>query len=291
MPSWASLPYTLPAKSFALTWMGIGGMSPLLCHPRQREGFRALGVAVAARSIQRARGGGSAMAGALPVATSPLIGRERDLASLVELMRERRARLVTLTGPGGVGKTRLALAATAEVEDALPAWFVPLAPVTDTTLVMPAIARALGLPDSGGQSIVARIRDALGGDSALLVLDNFEHLVGAGAMVAELLALVPGLQVLATSREPLRVRGEQELPVAPLLLAAQRPTRLPRRRNPRRSRSSSSGRGESRPASHSTTTTRPRSPRFAVVSTVCRWRSNLPRRAFASSHRPRCSPG
>lgn len=171
-----------------------------------------------ATPMSQARGIRVATAGALPVSASPLIGREEDLASLVDLLKARRTRLVTLTGPGGVGKTRLALAAMAAVRHDLASWFVPLAAVSDPALVLSTITRALGAPESPDQQL-PRLRDALGDRPALLVLDNFEHLTAAGAAVADLLAFIPAVRVLVTSREPLRVRGEQELPVGPLPLA------------------------------------------------------------------------
>jgi predicted ATPase len=130
--------------------------------------------------------------------------------------------VLTLTGIGGVGKTRLALeAARASLDgDGFPdgASFVPLAPLGDPALVLPAVARSLGLREAEGRSAVEALRAYLGERQTLLVLDNFEHLLGAAAGVAALIEACPGLRVLATSRAPLRVRGEQEYPVRPLAL-------------------------------------------------------------------------
>jgi non-specific serine/threonine protein kinase len=136
----------------------------------------------------------------LPDQPTPLVGRHRELDALIALVRERR--LVTLTGPGGAGKTRLALQVAAELEGDVA--FVPLASVTDPELVGDAIARALGEPELAERRI-------------LVVLDNAEQVVaGAAERVAELLAAAPGLRVLATSRIRLDLREEQEFPVDPL---------------------------------------------------------------------------
>jgi predicted ATPase len=129
-------------------------------------------------------------------------------------------RLLTLTGPGGTGKTRLALRAAADVRDAFPhgVWLVELAPLTDTTLVPAAVARALGVRETGGRPLAeGGLRDHLREKRLLLVLDNCEHLLPAAApLVAGLLAGCPGVTVLATSRSPLRVSGELQYPVPPL---------------------------------------------------------------------------
>ena len=144
----------------------------------------------------------------LPVAASPLLGREREVAALVELLGERR--LVTVTGPGGTGKTRLALQVAAElvgtVSDGV--FWVALGPLTDPSLVATEIAQAVGAPDDLG--------GFLRGRELVLLLDNFEHLLDAAPTVADLLATAAGLRVLATSRAPLRISGEAEYPLDPL---------------------------------------------------------------------------
>ena len=167
----------------------------------------------------------------LPAPATALVGRERDVEAVVGLIRHPENRLVTLTGPGGVGKTRLstevarALLAAGSFPDG--ASFVALAPLEDASLVVPTIAQALlDAGETEGLSSSASLRAYLRGRRLLLVLDNFERLLGAALEVAGLIEACPGLAVLATSRAPLRIRGEREYPVAPL--AVPDPTRAPR---------------------------------------------------------------
>jgi predicted ATPase/class 3 adenylate cyclase len=151
----------------------------------------------------------------LPVQLTSFIGREGMVATIMDHIG--RHRLVTLTGPGGTGKTRLALQVAAGCLDSFSdgVFFVPLAAITEPEVVMPTVAANLGLPPIFG-SAVERIGDYLSGKSFLLVLDNLEQVVAVAPDVAELLALAPTIRVLTTSRAPLRVSGEQEVPVPTL---------------------------------------------------------------------------
>ena len=155
--------------------------------------------------------------GTIPPQPTRLVGREHELEALAELLRDRDVRLVTLTGAGGIGKTRLAAEAAlrAQSEFAGGVFFVGLGATREPELVASIVAAALG---AGGNpsAPAAGIADRLRGRDALLVLDTFEHLLDAAPWVGELLAACPALTVLVTSREPLRLRAEREQPVAPL---------------------------------------------------------------------------
>ena len=150
----------------------------------------------------------------LPIPSTSLLGRERELAEIRTFLQE--ARLLTLTGTGGVGKTRLAIEATWDAKRFFPdgAVFVTLASLSDFTFVLPTVAQSLGLREAGGEILRGYLRDK----QLLLVLDNFEHVLEAAPEVAALIETCPKLSVLVTSRAPLRVRGEQEYPVQPLAL-------------------------------------------------------------------------
>jgi predicted ATPase/DNA-binding XRE family transcriptional regulator len=156
----------------------------------------------------------------LPSPATALIGRERELAEAGELVRRRQERLITLTGTGGVGKTRLVVAVADAVADVFPdgTTFVPLAAVSDAGLLLPTMAQALGLTGAHGPDAETRVIDHLRTLRHLVVLDNLEHLPAAAPTVARLVARCPELTVLVSSRAPLRVTGECEFPVPPLAL-------------------------------------------------------------------------
>ena len=228
----------------------------------------------------------------LPTLLTSFVGRVAELAEASRLLES--ARLLTLTGPGGTGKTRLSLQLAADVADRYPGgtFFVPLEPVRDPAFVASAIASAIGLVESGARSPRDVVVEWIGDRRVLLVLDNFEQVIDGAPVVGELLRACPNLSVIATSRAPLHVSGEQE----------SRSRGCPSRSTSSRSRtcrsstcevatgrrwrrpspstrlcgSSSPGRSPSAPASLSRTKTPLPSPASAPGSTGCRSRSSWP---------------
>jgi predicted ATPase/DNA-binding XRE family transcriptional regulator len=158
----------------------------------------------------------------LPLAPTDLIGRDHEMRTLQRWLVRPSLRLITLTGPGGAGKTRLALeiAHMVAAEGVTRVVHVPLAAIGEPSFVALGIAEAIGLSDVTALELPARARMACGDRPTLLLLDNFEHVLEAAPLVAELLASIPSLRLLVTSRAPLRVRGERELNVGPLALEA-----------------------------------------------------------------------
>ena len=163
----------------------------------------------------------------LPIQPTPFIGREKEVAAVQHQLLREDVRLVTLTGPGGMGKTRMALHVAAQLHAhfADGVWFVPLAPISDPNLVIPTIAQTLGLREARERSLLEQLQVSLRERQVLLLLDNFEQVVSAATHVADLLTSCPHLKVLVTSREVLHVRAEHEFPVPKLSLPD--PKRLP----------------------------------------------------------------
>jgi predicted ATPase len=154
----------------------------------------------------------------LPLQPTPLVGREKEVSEVCDLLRGTETRLLTLTGPGGTGKTRLALQAAADLLDDFPdgTFFTPLATLTEAGLFLSTVAETLGVRETGEQPLDESLKDYLRERRLLLVLDNFEQVLGAAPAVTEMLAGAPELKVLATSRAPLGLYGEHEYAVPPL---------------------------------------------------------------------------
>jgi predicted ATPase len=160
-------------------------------------------------------------AGWLPTPDAPLVDRRDELALLTRLLGDPTVRLVTLSGPGGIGKTRLALAAAESlVEDRDAVWWVDLAALTDPDDVPAAVAAAVGVSAEGSRPLLELVADRLAGRRALLVLDNAEHVLAAAPQLRLLLSRCPATQLLVTSRTLLRLRGEQDVPLGPLAVPA-----------------------------------------------------------------------
>jgi predicted ATPase/class 3 adenylate cyclase len=154
----------------------------------------------------------------LPIPSTPFLGRERELAEVLGLLTRDGLRLVTLVGPGGTGKTRLALQAAAEAAEEFPdgLWWVSLAPLRDPSLLLPAVAQTLGVGEEPGTLLAETLSRTLGGKQALLLLDNAEHLLPAAAQEIAALSTALGPVLLVTTRERLQLQGEQLYPVPTL---------------------------------------------------------------------------
>ena len=178
-----------------------------LAHPELRSGFPPL------RTLD-------ARPNNLPTQLTQFIGREDDVAAVLGLLRRDDVRLVTLTGPGGIGKTRLSLQVAADLLDRFEhgVFLATLDAITDPALVPAAIAQSLGLRDTGEEAIAAQVADWLRDRQILLVLDNLEQVIDAATFVGELLVAAPGVKVLATSRSRLQIGGAHEFPVRPFAL-------------------------------------------------------------------------
>ena len=217
--------------------LSVHGVSALERGERRRphvETVRALSAALELTGAARDAFVGSARAPAgvsavdelmgvsLPLPLTELLGREADLQTLQHWLDEPVTRLITLTGPGGAGKTRLALelARAVSADGSARVVFVSLASVRDASFVVSAIAEALGLPDAAALDLPRRARAACHDHATLLVVDNFEHVLDAAPVIVSLLTSVAPLRVLVTSRAALRVRGEREYAVGPLELEA-----------------------------------------------------------------------
>jgi predicted ATPase/DNA-binding CsgD family transcriptional regulator len=160
----------------------------------------------------------------LPTPLTPLIGRQQEVANACDLLRRAHVRLLVLTGPGGIGKTRLALRTATDLRQDFPAGvcFVPLESLRDPALVAPTIAHTLGLKETTSESVVDQLKSFLREQYLLLLLDNFEQVAPAAPLLTDLLATSPRLKMLVTSRTRLHVRGEHEYVVPPLALPDQK---------------------------------------------------------------------
>jgi predicted ATPase/DNA-binding XRE family transcriptional regulator len=158
------------------------------------------------------------LAGNLPAPATALIGRENDVSAVSQQLTDGKSRIVTLVGPGGVGKTQLALEVANQIRDGFPdgAWWVDLAPVTEPQAALTSIAQALEIEDRPGKPMLRVLQDHLRDKQALLVLDNLEQVLDVAPLIRQMLSVTPKVKMLATSRELLRIAGEQGYIVNPL---------------------------------------------------------------------------
>ena len=173
------------------------------------------------RGVDAVPGPAPARGADLPTELTPLVGRTEEISAIRRSIEEG-SRLITVIGPGGVGKTRVVLAAARSLENDFPegVYFSPLSSVDDPERVAAVIAQSVGLRLSSGEAPVAAIKEVIASRRVLLVVDNFEHVVSAATVISELLADCPQLRILLTSRAPLQLQGEARLPVAPLEVPA-----------------------------------------------------------------------